>query len=376
MGVVITNNAVSKLASSIAKASTVIAVTAGEGVKFPNPGAGQWFPVTIIKATGEFEIVRCTARAGDVLTVVRAQEGTASLDFSVGDRVEHRVTAAAFNEFVQPGDGRLKQGAFRDVGNEPGKLLESGGDINVRNGSFAGPVICTYSDTFRIARTKYGSFWRSDDTNLYLLLTAMNDPLGAWNALRPLTVNLSTGKCDISGYSAGMGDAAASEWMRRTADQTNTGNNTWQGYNTYKQTIFLTNGTSDSPEVTWQVPGSKVAVDLVGTTFRAFFNDGAAFPFEFNISTGQAKFFGSDGWTDATAPGKLGAKAVGEIGTYALMRVFQTVNPGQEVDAGILYYSNGQGHTTTPRPAGTWRCMGFANGGYDEDHCTVFLRVR
>lgn len=376
MGVVITNNAVSKLASSIAKASTVVAVSAGEGVKFPSLGAGQWFPVTIIKASGEYEIVRCTGRAGDVLTVVRAQEGTASLDFSVGDRVEHRVTAAAFAEFVQANDERLGDAAFRDVGNTPGRLLESGGDINVRNATFAGPTVSLNPDAYRIAQTKYGSFWHTDDTNLFLLLTNMNDPMGTFNALRPLTVNYSTGKCDISGYSAGMGGQPSSEWMRRSADQTNTGNNTWQGYNTYKQTIFLANGSSDSPEVTWQIPGAKVAVDLVGTTFRAFFNDGAAFPFEFDISSGKARFFSSEAWTDATAPAKQGAKAVGEVGTYALMRVFQTVNPGQEVDAGILYYSNGQGHTTTPRPAGTWRCMGFANGGYDEDHCTVFLRVR
>lgn len=41
------------------------------------------------------EIVKCTARAGDVLTVVRAQEGTTARAFSVDDPVELRLTAGA-----------------------------------------------------------------------------------------------------------------------------------------------------------------------------------------------------------------------------------------------------------------------------------------
>lgn len=101
MPVLINNNAASRLASSLTSSATTLSVTPGEGARFPTPGAGQWFPVTLIKASGVMEIMRCTGRSSDVLTVVRAQEGTAATTFSAGDRVELRVTAAAFAEFVQ-----------------------------------------------------------------------------------------------------------------------------------------------------------------------------------------------------------------------------------------------------------------------------------
>lgn len=100
MPAVLNNNAVSRLASSLSSGATTLSVTTGEGAKFPSPSAGQWFPLTIIKSSGALEILRCTARSGDVFTVTRAQEGTAAQAFSVGDRVEIRVTAAVFAELA------------------------------------------------------------------------------------------------------------------------------------------------------------------------------------------------------------------------------------------------------------------------------------
>lgn len=113
MSVMLTNNAKSRLASSIGISDTTIAITSGEGVAFPSPGPEDWFPLTLVKDTGAREIVRCTARVGDVFTVERAQEGTEALSFSVGDRVELRLTAEVINELaalvgnMQPGDPRL-----------------------------------------------------------------------------------------------------------------------------------------------------------------------------------------------------------------------------------------------------------------------------
>lgn len=99
MSVVLRNNAISRLATSLSTSATTLSVTVGEGGKFPSPGVDQWFPVTLVKATGVLEIIRCTSRTGDVLTVVRGQEGTAAQAFSPGDRVELRLSAAAFAEF-------------------------------------------------------------------------------------------------------------------------------------------------------------------------------------------------------------------------------------------------------------------------------------
>jgi len=98
MAVLLANNATSRLASSLTAAATTLSVTVGEGAKFPSPTAGNWFPVTLLKSSGAIEFVRCTARSGDVLTIVRAQEGTPAQAFSAGDRVELRLTKAVIDD--------------------------------------------------------------------------------------------------------------------------------------------------------------------------------------------------------------------------------------------------------------------------------------
>lgn len=109
MPVVLRNNAVSRLASSLTAGATAFAVSSGEGAKFPTLAPGDWHPVTVIKADGSFEIMRCTARSGDVLTVTRAQEGTVGIAFSAGDRVELRLTVAVITEILSTFDDYLRE---------------------------------------------------------------------------------------------------------------------------------------------------------------------------------------------------------------------------------------------------------------------------
>lgn len=101
MTVLFKNNAATRLASSLTTGATTLSVTGGEGAKFPSPGVGEWFPLTVIKSSGVLEIMRCTARSADVFTVSRSQESTAAQTFSAGDRVELRVTEAMLNELMQ-----------------------------------------------------------------------------------------------------------------------------------------------------------------------------------------------------------------------------------------------------------------------------------
>ena len=84
----ITNRAYSTLASGVSDSDTSWTLATGEGARFPSSGN---FPVTC-----EDEIVLCTARSGDVLTVTRAQEGTAAVAHSSGKAVELRITAGIF----------------------------------------------------------------------------------------------------------------------------------------------------------------------------------------------------------------------------------------------------------------------------------------
>lgn len=92
------NNAVGTLASNILSTTTTLTLVSGQGGSFPVLGADEYFPATLVKADGTLEIIKCTARTGDTLTVARGQEGTGAIAFSAGDRVELRMTAGAFEE--------------------------------------------------------------------------------------------------------------------------------------------------------------------------------------------------------------------------------------------------------------------------------------
>ena len=79
------NRAKSALAADITSAVTSLTVTAGEGTKFPSTYP---FPITI-----EDEILKCTNRSTDTLTVERAQEGTTAAAHATGKAVHLRITA-------------------------------------------------------------------------------------------------------------------------------------------------------------------------------------------------------------------------------------------------------------------------------------------
>jgi hypothetical protein len=93
MTVILKNNASGFLATSISATDTSIILSTGTGANFPSLAAGEYFYATISPTSGTSEIVKCTARSGDTLTIIRAQEGTSALSFAGGSRVELRVTA-------------------------------------------------------------------------------------------------------------------------------------------------------------------------------------------------------------------------------------------------------------------------------------------
>ncbi len=81
--------------ATLGAAGTTLNVTAGTGANFPAAATATpstWFFVTI-----DNEILQCTNRATDALTVVRGQEGTAGASHADGAAVELRITAGVFN---------------------------------------------------------------------------------------------------------------------------------------------------------------------------------------------------------------------------------------------------------------------------------------
>lgn len=97
MGVKFANNAYGTLNASITNTDTSLTLSSGQGARFPSLGAGDYFYVTLIDTSNNLEIAKCTARSSDVLTITRGQEGTTARSYSVGDRVELRITAAGIS---------------------------------------------------------------------------------------------------------------------------------------------------------------------------------------------------------------------------------------------------------------------------------------
>ena len=93
-----TNNAATYLAFGITNTATTMQVSANAGSLFPNPTGGDYFYVSLISLSGPIiEIVKCTARSGDIFTIERGQEGTSALYWNMGDNVQLRITAAGMN---------------------------------------------------------------------------------------------------------------------------------------------------------------------------------------------------------------------------------------------------------------------------------------
>ena len=103
MTILFANNANSSLASPITTSATSLTLATGQGALFPNPSGGDYFILSLTDAaTGAVnEITHCTARTSDVLTVVRAQEGTTALNWTTGDFANNRFTAGQASQFSQ-----------------------------------------------------------------------------------------------------------------------------------------------------------------------------------------------------------------------------------------------------------------------------------
>jgi hypothetical protein len=113
MGIQLKNNASGTLATAISASDTGIVLTTGNGASFPALGAGDYFYATLESTGGTFEVIKVTARSGDSMTVVRAQEGSTANSFAAGSRIELRVTGASVTDFLQSGTGAVIRN-FRD----------------------------------------------------------------------------------------------------------------------------------------------------------------------------------------------------------------------------------------------------------------------
>ena len=102
------NNASALLAASIGTGDTTVQVASGFGALFPSPTGGQFFYATLEDSSGNIEVVKCTSRSADVLTVTRAQDGTTAKAFTLNvTRVELRLARISLQEFLQKNGGTM-----------------------------------------------------------------------------------------------------------------------------------------------------------------------------------------------------------------------------------------------------------------------------
>ncbi len=83
----------STLAANISATDTSLTVAAGAGNNFPSPTGGS----ILLKLAGssgtKIEIIECTARSGDTLTIARSAGNTTAQAFSTGDKISLYLTA-------------------------------------------------------------------------------------------------------------------------------------------------------------------------------------------------------------------------------------------------------------------------------------------
>ncbi len=250
------NNSFGQLASGLSAGATSMTLQAGQGDRFPVIANPDYTFVTLEDAAGNREIVKVTARnaASDVMTIVRAQEGTVARGWSAGDVVELRMTAslvetamahpaqttgahAASAISVTP-TGSLAstnvQAALAELDNEKADdfdVLE----IN-RGGSGA--------DTRHGALAAFGV--EASEATILTLINATTD-IGAAAANNIL---LTTGATSITGFAA----AAAGVW---------------------RKVRMATGGVTLVHSTTFVLPGASDIVTAANDCFEAFYTGSA-----------------------------------------------------------------------------------------------------
>jgi hypothetical protein len=133
-----TNNATTTIAVGISAGDTSITLANATGSKFPTITSSNFFLATIYTLSGtqeiNHEIVKVTARSGDVLTVTRAQEGTTARAWSAGAFLELRFTAghaSLLSNVTTDAGGNGYIGIGKGVGLYPTTELDVSGTFRV-----------------------------------------------------------------------------------------------------------------------------------------------------------------------------------------------------------------------------------------------------
>ncbi len=134
------------------------------------------------------------------------------------DKAKLDSIASNANNYAHPtGDGNLHVPATGTSNN--GKFLMAGatagsvswqaidaakvGAVPVAGGAMSGvltvnnEIRTTSANSMRMVYGNYGTFWRQDGANMYLMFTNAGDQYGSYNSLRPMSANLANGSVNF-----------------------------------------------------------------------------------------------------------------------------------------------------------------------------------
>ena len=241
------NNASGALASSITTSSTTITLTTGAGAQFPAITGSNYFYATLTDSSNNLEIVKVTARASDVLTVVRAQEDTTARAYAAADKLELRVTAAVMNALPQLAADQTFTGSNTFSGSTSLASPSLTGTPTAPTASYGTSTtqIATAAFVQAALQALYpvGSIYSSTvSTNPGTLFG-----FGTWVAYAAGRVLIGT---DGSTYAAGAtGGSADATLVSHTHTATTSISDPGHSHSTYIQTQI--GGTSSGPDANW-----------------------------------------------------------------------------------------------------------------------------
>lgn len=123
MAVLHTNNVSTTLNGAITAGQTSITVT--DGSAMPSPTGGDYFTLTLDDQANTVEVLRCTARTGNTLTVTRGQEGTSDLNWPDLSIIELRLTANTIDSKITALEDDISPTASADIDMGTNEILNA-----------------------------------------------------------------------------------------------------------------------------------------------------------------------------------------------------------------------------------------------------------
>lgn len=132
------SRAVSELANDLTDSINETKITVADGSNFPSPSGGSVLLTLSDVYNTKFEIVECTSRNGNQLTIARGANGTASQCFNYGDKVALRLTNGPRTHSFYGADGNPLTGACAIFRLHPQAVLRLETLTSVQYGGTAG----------------------------------------------------------------------------------------------------------------------------------------------------------------------------------------------------------------------------------------------